>query len=263
MIPYIGGKSRIASWIISQFPSNYKELTYCEVFGGGGWVLFKKEESYLEVYNDLNSNLVNMFKIIRDNYEQFQHRCEWSLHSREMYNEARTKMKEDQFLSQLEQAMHYAIDRVQSFSGSGGWAYQVTADKITSGKWLPFLKRLSLINARLKRVQIECLDFEEVIRKYDSKATFFYLDPPYVDVEHYYNAPGVRFSRKDHERLAEILKSINGKFLLSYYGHDLVKKLWKGYHIEKKNTVIHALGNTRDLKEHKRPKAIELLIMNF
>ncbi|MEW6653376.1 MAG: DNA adenine methylase [Bacteroidota bacterium] len=262
MIPYIGGKARLSSWIINQFPSNYKELTYCEVFGGGGWVLFKKEESRLEVYNDLNSHLVNLFKVIRDNFEEFQHRAEWSLHSREMYLEAKEKLKEDKFLNDIEKAMHYSIGRVQAFSGNGGWAYQVTADKITSGKWLPFLKRISLINARLKRVQIECLDFEQVIKKYDSKNTLFYLDPPYVDAEFYYNNSEVTFKTEDHERLAHILKRIKGKFLLSYYDHELVYKLWSNYKILKKETTKSAMGQTRMLKKHKRPKATELLIMN-
>lgn len=263
MIPYLGGKSRIASWIIPQFPSNYQDLTYCEVFGGGGWVLFKKEESRLEVYNDLNSQLVNLFKMIRDNFEEFQHRAEWSLHSREMYYEAREKMKGDKFLSGIEKAMHYAIERVQSFSGSGGWAYQITADKVVSGKWLPFLKRLSLINARLKRVQIECLDFEELIKKYDSKQTLFYLDPPYVDCEFYYDAPGVKFRKEDHERLASVLKRIKGKFVLSYYDHDFVKHLWKNYTVLSKDTVKHSLGSTRALKHRSKPSAKELLILNY
>jgi DNA adenine methylase len=151
MIPYIGGKSYLSSWIISNFPENYKEQTYCEVFGGGGWVLFKKDPSYVEIYNDLNSHLVNLFRVIRDNYEEFNHRAQWSLHSRELYIEAREKLKDDKFMSELEKAMYYSIEQVQSFSGRGGWGYVITAKKVVSGKWLPFLKRLELINARLKK----------------------------------------------------------------------------------------------------------------
>ncbi len=263
MIPYIGGKSVLSSWIISQFPKNYIDLTYCEVFGGGGWVLFKKEESRLEIYNDLNSHLVNLFRTIRDNFEEFEHRAQWSLHSREMYIEAREKMKDDKFLSDIEKAMYYSINRVQSFSGSNGWAYQITADKITSGKWLPFLKRLSLINARLKRVQIECLDFEKVIEKYDSERTFFYIDPPYVDTERYYNRNGVRFIKEDHERLASILKNINGKFLLSYYEHELIRKFYKRNKILTKDSSKTSLVSYHSGKNNKKPIAKELLILNF
>lgn len=87
----MGGKSALSRWIIDNFPEDFEKRTYVEVFGGGGWVLFKKEPSYVEVYNDLNSHLVNLFKTIRDNYPEFEHKAEWSLHSREMYNEARER----------------------------------------------------------------------------------------------------------------------------------------------------------------------------
>ena len=215
MIPYIGGKSHLANWIISNFPEEFPQLTYCEVFGGGGWVLFKKEPSYCEIYNDLNKDLVNLFSAIRDNYEEFAHRAEWSLHSREMYKEAILRLNNDDFLSKVEEAMHYALLRVQSFSGgnSKSWGYQVTADKVTSGQWLPFVRRLELINARLKKVQIECLDFENIITRYDRKNTLFYVDPPYYDAEHYYT---VEFTREDHTRLAKVLGKIKGRFVLSY-----------------------------------------------
>ena len=76
MIPYFGGKSYTAHWIISNFPSNYKDLTYCKVFGGGGWALFKKEQSSIEIYNDLDRDLVNLFSVIRGHYKEFSHRAE-------------------------------------------------------------------------------------------------------------------------------------------------------------------------------------------
>ena len=265
MIPYIGGKSYLANWIISNFPTNYTEMSYCEVFGGGGWVLFKKEPSYLETYNDLNNNLVNLFRVIRDNYEAFEHRAEWSLHSREMYQEAVSKLKDDKFLSDVERAMHYVLYKTQTFSAgnSTSWGYAITSDKIISGKWLPFIKRLQLINARLKRVQIECLDFERVIRKYDGKKTIFYLDPPYVGVEHYYRTNNVNFKFEDHERLAKILARIKGKFLLSYYDGELVRKLYGKYRILEKEAAKHSCGITKFSKIKKKPKSKELIIMNY
>lgn len=265
MLPYIGGKSYLASWIISKFPENYRKLSYCEVFGGGGWVLFKKDLSNIETYNDLNKNLVNLFRVIRDNYKEFEHRAQWSLHSREMYDEARKRLADDKFLSDLEKAMHYALIKCQTFSAqnSPSWGYGVISPKLYSGKWLPFLKRLSLINARLKRVQIECLDFERLIAKYDRPDTLFYLDPPYVDVEYYYNVAGVDFQRKDHERLAAILKQIKGKFVLSYYKHPLVKQLYGGHNIAVKITSKHSAGITINSKTKIKPKATEWLITNY
>jgi DNA adenine methylase len=263
MLPYIGGKSYLAGWIISHFPKDYQKLSYCEVFGGGGWVLFKKEQSCLETYNDLNKNLVNLFRVIRDNFPEFEHKSQWSLHSREMYQEAKIKLQDDKFASQLERAIHTAIYQKQSFAGKGGWGYAVKGEKIMSGLWLPLLSRLELINARLKRVQIECLDFERVIDKYDGKDTLFYLDPPYVGVEHYYKTAGVNFTADDHIRLAAILKQIKGKFVLSYYENELVRKLYKRYNIIKKEATKHSRGITRASGDKPRPKSVELLIRNY
>lgn len=263
MIPYIGGKSYLASWIISHFPENYTEKTYVEAFGGGGWVLFKKDRSYVEVYNDLNSKLVNLFRVIRDNYKEFEHRAQWSLHSREMYNEAREKLKDDKFLSEIENAMYAAVEQVQSFSGRGGWGYVINVSKMTNGKWLPFLRRLEAINARLKHVQIECLDFEKIITKYDGKNTLFYLDPPYVNVEHYYDTDTNKFRLNDHKRLAQLLRNIEGKFVLSYYENDMIREFYKGNNFAVKTTSKHSYGMTKSSKRKEKPKATELLIMNY
>jgi DNA adenine methylase len=262
MIPYLGGKSCLASWIISNFPKDYTEESYCEVFGGGGWVLFKKEPSYIETYNDLNKNLVNLFKIIRDNFEEFNHKANWTLHSREMHEEARVKLKDDKFLNDIERALNYAISKTQGFSAQNSFGYCITADRLYSGKWLPFIKRLQAINARLKKVQIECLDFEKCIEKYDSKSTVFYLDPPYIDTEFYYNVSGVNFKASDHKRLAGLLKRIKGKFIVSYYEHPLARELYKKYRIIKKDSVKHSCGATKSCQKP-RPRAVELLIMNY
>lgn len=263
MIPYFGGKSYTARWIISNFPENYKDLTYCEVFGGGGWVLFKKEPSSIEVYNDLNRDLVNLFLVIRDRYKEFAHRAEWSLHSRAMFDYAKAKLSDDRFLSQTERAIHYAINRVQSFSGSGStWAYRITSSRF-SGKWLPFLNRLALINARLKKVQIECLDFEKVIRKYDSKSTLFYLDPPYIGGERYYKTKAVDFKPEDHERLAKVLKKIKGRFILSYYDNKMVRERYKGFRVIAKEVPKYSVGNFKNKPDKRKPLGRELLIMNY
>jgi len=259
MIPYVGGKSTLANWIISNFPDNYNKIHYCEIFGGGGWVLFKKEPSYIETYNDLNNNLVTLFTIIRDNFAEFQQRCDWTLHSRTTFEDARDKLKDDKFLNDIERALNYAVSKIQSFGGKGDcFGYSLTTEKIKRGQWAPFVRRLAIINARLKYVQIECLDFEKCIEKYDRPGTLFYLDPPYIDTEDYYNKHGVVFQPSDHKRLAGLLKQIQGKFCLSYYDNPLARKLYKKFRIIEKTSIKSLCGGSR-----KRPKSHELLIMNY
>lgn len=264
MLPYLGGKSYLASWIISHFPEKYQQLSYCEVFGGGGWVLFKKEPSRIEIYNDLNQDLVNLFRIIRDNYTKFAHRANWSMHSRAMFQEATERLQNDRSLSETERAVFFALRQIQSFSGTRkAWAYRVSPNHSFSGRWFPFLKRIELINARLKKVQIECLDFEEVIKKYDSKDTLFYLDPPYVGTERYYNSKDAEFMKDDHSRLAHTLKRIKGRFVLSYYEHKFVRANYKQFRIISKNMPKYSVNSSQLTGIKTKPIGKELLIKNF
>jgi DNA adenine methylase len=265
MIPYIGGKCQLAPWIISNFPENHLQMSYIEVFGGAGWILYKKEVARLEIYNDLNSNLVNLFTTIRDNYPAFSHQVEWSLHSREMFSQSIEFFKNHQVKFDIIEALNYAIMRVQSFSGKGknSWAYIKSPTSKNSGTWAPFLKRLGLINARLKLVQIEHLNYAKLIEKYDTPNSLFYLDPPYVKAEHYYNNSEVFFTHEDHFNLSRILYDLQGKFCLSYYDEPMIRELYKDYRILTKTTTKSSCGVTKLSKRKVKPKARELLIMNY
>ena len=258
MIPYIGGKNNLSKWIISNFPKNYQELTYIEPFGGAGWVLFKKEKSVVEVYNDVNADLVNLFLQIRDNYKQFKRKALWTLNSRDMFKIAKAKFKHRKFEDDVDRAVQYAIIRVQSFSGSGNsWGYSKTDKR---ARWKSFVKRIIKIRKRLETVQIENLDFRQIIEKYDSKTSLFYIDPPYIGKEHYYEAS---FTEKDHTELAKMLQQIKGKFVLSYYPHPLVDKYYKNFNIQTKQVSKSSYGITVNSKQKIRPKGTELLIKNF
>ena len=122
---------------------------------------------------------------------------------------------------------------------------------------------MQIINSRLKRVQIECLDFEKCISKYDTKNTLFYLDPPYVGVEYYYKTKEISFGHDDHIRLSKLLRGLKGKFVLSYYDDKLVRELYSYFRIIKKHTKKSSCGVVRTRKEKTKPKAVELLIMNY
>ena len=256
MIPYIGGKSRLAKWIISHFPSNYTKMTYVEVFGGAGWVLFKKEKSLVEVYNDKDEMLVNLFIVLRDHFQEFRRRAHRTLYSRRIFTLAVEQIRNNYFKDNIDKAVAFAVSVVQSFSGTRhSWSYGIST-KSRSENWLAFLRRLNEIRYRLSTVQIECLDFRKVIEKYDTPNTLFYLDPPYVGKESYYQGG---FTEKDHIELAELLKNIKGKFLLSYYPCELVEELYKDFNWETKEVSKFSSY----AKERSRPRGTELLIKNF
>lgn len=254
----MGGKSAMAQWIIGHFPKNYVDMLYAEIFGGGGWVLFKKDPSVNEVYNDFHRQLVNLFTTIRDDFERFEHKVKWTFHSRAMFDQAK-KLLDSNEINDLDRALFFLIVKVQSFSSNGDtYGYQRCLKK--RNKWAHMLDRIEKIRDRMMSVNIECCDFEKMIERYDSKDTLFYCDPPYIEKEHYYKVP---FGAKDHERLSSVLKQIDGKFVLSYYPHPFIDKHYKRFRKATKAAVKTSCGITRVSKIKDRPKSEELLIMNY
>ena len=256
MIPYQGGKYKLANWIIENFPKNYKDMVYVEPFGGAGWVLFFKEKSRQEIYNDLNNDLVNMFIQIRDNYSKFKKKVQWILHSKKEFEIAKEKVLKRNFTDDLDRAVSYAVYRVQSFSGSGlGWKYRKDTNP-EKPAWFLFLKRLAKIRQRLQTVQIENRDYKDIIKRYDSPNTLFYIDPPYLEKEKIYE---ILFT--EHEELASLLKTIKGKFVLSYFEHPEILNLYKDFIVERKERPLDAVYSRENSKQ--KPKAVEILIKNF
>lgn len=255
-MPYIGGKFYLAKWIISEFPENYQEMTYVEPFGGAGWVLFKKEPSNIEVWNDINSELFNMFKQIIDNYDEFKRIAMWMLRSRELFNYIKKNYNNE--INPVKKAVYFAYLMTNSFSGRA---------KCFVGKkknnWFAFLKKLRQIYWRFSKVIIENLDYKECIQKYDSPDTLFYIDPPYLfeDARYHYKIfQNSKFTLDDHLELANILKSLKGKFLLSYYPHEVIEKEYKDFRFLSRN--VSAWASSVPL-EGKRIKKTEILIKNF
>jgi len=154
MIPYQGGKNRLAQRIISLFPSNYEDLAYVEPFGGAGWVLFKKKPSRVEVYNDINGLLVNLFQQIRDNYKCFKRKAFLVLNARKEFEDAkRVLLSNPKNLDNCTKAVFTAVVLIQQFGGRGriqgtAWGY-IKKPSRKSIHWFAFLKRLSQIRKRL------------------------------------------------------------------------------------------------------------------
>ena len=204
---WIGGKKALRDEILMRFPVNYSR--YIEVFGGGGWILFHKDPKRdHEVYNDFNPNLANLFRCVRDHPEELISRLEFTLNSREDFKHIRNELKTRTDLSDVQRAAYfYQIIRQSYASGLDSFGAQPRS------MWANF----PLIRAccgRLQSVVIENRDFEHLIKQYDRPESFFYCDPPYYATEDYYEDVG--FTAADHQRLANALFNIQGKFLLSY-----------------------------------------------
>ena len=204
-ICWLGGKSRLRNKIIQRLPEH---TCYVEVFGGAGWVLFGKEPSKVEVYNDIDGELVNFFRVVKNCHKAFVQAFEWVLVSRKLFKDFIDTHPED--LDEIQRAVRFYYLIRASFGGKGehfGYGKTGKSNFISDNLYETF----SAVYNRLRRVYIEEGDFEAVIGRYDGQNTVFYLDPPY------YQTSGYRYKMafEDYERLSSMLAGIEGKFLLT------------------------------------------------
>lgn len=219
-ISWIGGKKFLRKKIISQFPENYGR--YIEVFGGAGWVMFGIEQpAPLEVFNDKNSDLINLYRCVKYHCDELQRELHFILNSREQFKDFKQQIVVGG-LTDIQRAARYFILIKHSF---GSDIRSFATDKSNHVKMIDYMGEIS---KRLERTVIENIDFEQLISTYDRPDALFYLDPPYHKTERYYSE---KFTPDDHVRLRDTLGSISGKFLLSYNNDDFIKDLYRDYHI--------------------------------
>lgn len=220
-IKWFGGKSLLAKRIIDRIPPH---VCYVEVFGGAAWVLFRKERSKSEVYNDLNGDLVNLFEVLRDRQEEFARKAEFLLPNRPEFYRARNEPREN--LDPVDRALRFFTLIHHSFNCNLR-QYKPVRTRAPASVNLDLLRDAS---KRLQKVWIERLDFEELIRKYDGPDTFFYLDPPYAELSFASGVYGWKDS--EHDRLKRALAGVQGRFLVSYPDWPRFRNLWNDHHIE-------------------------------
>lgn len=247
-IAWIGGKKLLRKSIIERFPDTKEVDRYIEVFGGAGWVLFGKEPGkHLEVFNDIDSDLINLYRCIKYHCEALKKELDWLLISREQFFDSKSQLQ-SRGLTDIQRAARYFLIIKISFG----------ADRRTFGtnkkNLVNAIEYLPEIRERLKNVVIENKDFESLIKVYDRPKALFYLDPPYVGTEDYYDNG---FNLEDHKRLNAVLKGIKGKFILSYNDDEFIRELYSGFQIERISRNNN-LTNKKDSGEYK-----ELIIKNF
>lgn len=248
LISWIGGKKLLRNKIIENFPKNENFSRYIEVFGCAGWVLFAKERhAELEVYNDVNGNLVNLFRCAKYHPEALQKELEYTLMSREQFFDAKNQI-DTKGLTDIQKAARFYTLIKESF-GTDLKTFGVRSKNIKNA-----VDYISEVSKRLNSVVIENQDFERILKTYDKNDALFYLDPPYYEAEKYYSD---KFMIADHVRLKEILGKTKGKFLLSYNDCEYIRNLYSGYNIME-------IDRTHNLiKKEKKPRYKELLIKNY
>lgn len=264
-IAWVGGKKALRKLIYTMFPVQFDR--YIEVFGGGGWVLFGKPPNLkrkLEVYNDYNSNLANLFYCVKNRTCAFLLELGFlPINSRDEFSMIRTFLEKQEpdttFLQEeltlaeqnlsppdyeeirailLENAQMTDVKRAAAFFKLIRYSY---GSGCTSFGCQPFDVRKCFdtiwqASHRLSETVIENKDFEALIRQYDRDSAFFYCDPPYYETEGHYE---VVFRKEDHMRLRDTLKACRGKWMVSYNDCDFIRELYDGYYI----TAVTRLNN--------------------
>ena len=235
---WYGGKFAHLGWLLPLLPACD---TFVDVFGGSGSVLLNRSPSPLEVFNDIDKDLITFFRVLRDDPGPLLEALRLTPWSREEHRIACEKPA----TTDHERARRFFIRCAQSIGGQGhlrrpsSWSYSVRSEGIITGNvvgktkaWQRRPDKLVMVSQRLLNVQVECLPAVELVSRYDHDDTLFYCDPPYPhalrgDV-HCYGEN--EMTDDDHEDLAKALRAIKGKAAVSGYRCSLYDRLYDGWH---------------------------------
>jgi len=249
---WYGGKYSHLDFLLPLLP---KAKHFCDVFGGSAAVTINREPAPVETYNDLDGEVANFFRVLRDDPDELIKQIGLTPFSREEFKNAIEPHRQE--ISSIERARRFYIRARQVRTGlaqtasSGRWANcKLTSRAGMSGavsRWLGSVESLPEIAQRLLRVQIENDTAVNVIKRYDSKETLFYCDPPYPH-ESRGDSKAYKYEMTDdeHRELAEALHNIEGKVALSGYYCNLMDELYRGWNItEAPLKICHSVKTKR------------------
>ncbi len=249
-IPWVGGKRRLARHILPLFPAH---TAYVEPFAGAAALFFMKDPARVEVLNDINGELVNLYRVVQHHLDELVRQFKWALVSREVYRWE--KLKEPETLTDIQRAARFYY--LQKLSFGAKVSGQSFGTNVTTPPRLNLLRMeddLSAAHLRLARTVIENLDWAECVARYDRAHTLFYLDPPYWGTEGY----GVDFGREQYQRMAELAGTVKGKMLVSVNDTPEMREVFDG--LRPKRVAIRYTVGTPASRQRKRG---ELILCNW
>lgn len=225
IIPWIGGKRRLADRIFPLFP---RHSCYVEPFAGGAALYFLRPvPAEVEVLNDVNGELVNLYRVVQHHLEEFVRQFKWALSSRQVFKWLQETRPET--LTDIQRASRFYYLQQSAFGGRvDGQSYGTATTQPPGLNLLRIEEALSAAHLRLSNTYIEHLTWQDCFRRYDRPHTLFYCDPPYWQTEGY----GVPFGFEQYEQMAEVLGQIKGKAIVSLNDHPDIRRVFGRYHIE-------------------------------
>ncbi|WP_178860862.1 DNA adenine methylase [Thiomicrorhabdus cannonii] len=227
VIPWIGGKRRLANWILPKFPQHQ---CYVEAFAGGGALFLAKEESKVEVLNDFDGELINLYRVIQHHLEEFLRQFKWALTSRKIYEWQ--QLANPETLTDIQRAARFYYLQKLSFGGKvKGRTFGTATTSPPRLNLMRIEEDLSQAHVRLSRTYVEHLSWEKVFSKYDREHTLIYLDPPYWQTEGYSS----EFGWENYELMNKMVRECKGMAIISINAHPDIIKLFEGLHMETKD----------------------------
>lgn len=247
VVPWMGGKRRLVKHILPHLPEHD---CYVEAFAGGAALFYKKEPVKTEVLNDLNGDLINLYRVIQHHLEEFLRQYKWALISRQMFDWM--KLTHPDPLTDIQRAARfYYLQRNAFGARPTGQTFGTAPSAPPKLNLLRIDEELSQAHIRLSRVYIEHLHWQAAVAKYDRPYTLHYLDPPYWQTEGY----GAEFGFEQYEAMADLASKVQGKMAISINDHPDIRKAFKGL-----RTVPLNVNYTVGLSSK---AAQELLVLNY
>lgn len=251
ILKYPGAKNRIADWICSYIPSHE---VYVEPYAGSLAVFFSKTPARIETLNDLDGNVVNYFRVIRDKHEELEKALKQTPYARDEYYSA---FEQSEIITDVERARRFAVRCWQGFGCSnlyrnGFRSSQQANGPHTTKEWREIPERIKWASDRLLNAQIENLPAVELLKRYNTPDVFIYADPPYLHGTRKNYLYKHEMEDNEHYELLEMLRDHPGKVMISGYDNDLYNDMLIGW--RKESIKTQAEGGL---------KRIETIWMNY
>ncbi|MBL8260946.1 MAG: DNA adenine methylase [Xanthomonadaceae bacterium] len=220
LFPWPGGKTRLLQHLLPLLFDN-PHTCYVEAFAGGAALLFAREPAKVEVLNDVNGDLVTLYRVVANHLDEFVRQFRWALTSREMFRWA--KLQHVDTLTDIQRAARFFYLQRLSFGGKMTSRHFGTG--VVSPKRINLLRleeELSAAHLRLHSTVIECLPWEQCVERYDAPHTLFFMDPPYWQTEGY----GIEFGLDQYEQLAERMANMKGRAILTINDHPDMRRIF-------------------------------------
>lgn len=266
---YMGCKSDLLEWIIPEFP---KHRVYVELFSGTYVVGLNKPKAYVEIYNDMNGDLSNLFLQMSYHYEELSEKISEFIMSREWYSAFKSRIDAGKYSTDIERAAMFYFVMCTTFRGKfdGGFSWKI--ERSFTEVFERKKENLKLIHERIKNVIVlnhSCFELlahntiknesesviyahppisDEMILEWnkislrDDNDILIYADPPYVDTESYYKSKAGEFGLAEHIKLRDMLAEIKGTFFVSYEDDQLVRDLYSDFRIITKEVTRGSSG---------------------